>query len=54
MLVYVIYPPDFNPAKKYPALLFCQGGPSVSLNSILFLPVEFSADGGQWLHRDST
>lgn len=27
MLVWVIYPPDFNPAKKYPALLYCQGGP---------------------------
>jgi len=27
MLVWVIYPPDFDPAKKYPALLYCQGGP---------------------------
>ena len=27
MLTWVIYPPDFNPAKKYPTLLFCQGGP---------------------------
>lgn len=26
-LVWVIYPPDFDPAKKYPALLYCQGGP---------------------------
>lgn len=26
-LVWVIYPPDFSPANKYPALLFCQGGP---------------------------
>ncbi len=24
---WVIYPPDFDPAKKYPTLLFCQGGP---------------------------
>ncbi len=31
MLVWVIYPPDFNPAKKYPTLLFCQGGPQVAL-----------------------
>jgi dipeptidyl aminopeptidase/acylaminoacyl peptidase len=23
----VVYPPDFDPAKKYPALLFCEGGP---------------------------
>lgn len=27
MLTWVIYPPDFDPAKKYPTLLFCQGGP---------------------------
>ncbi|WP_241788628.1 S9 family peptidase [Sphingobacterium rhinopitheci] len=24
---WVIYPPDFDPSKKYPTLLFCQGGP---------------------------
>ena len=27
MLSWVIYPPHFNPAKKYPTLLFCEGGP---------------------------
>ncbi len=27
MLTWVIYPPDFDPEKKYPALLYCQGGP---------------------------
>ncbi len=27
MLVWVMYPPDFDATKKYPALLFCQGGP---------------------------
>lgn len=27
MLTWVIYPPDFDPTKKYPALLYCQGGP---------------------------
>lgn len=27
MLVWVIYPPKFDPNKKYPTLLFCQGGP---------------------------
>lgn len=26
-LVWVIYPPNFDPTKKYPALLYCQGGP---------------------------
>ena len=27
MLTWVILPPDFNPDKKYPILLYCQGGP---------------------------
>lgn len=27
MLVWMIYPPNFDPNKKYPALLYCQGGP---------------------------
>ncbi|NVK04245.1 MAG: S9 family peptidase [Flavobacteriia bacterium] len=27
MLTWVIYPPDFDPTKKYPTLLYCQGGP---------------------------
>ncbi len=27
MLTWVIYPPDFDPKKKYPTLLYCQGGP---------------------------
>jgi dipeptidyl aminopeptidase/acylaminoacyl peptidase len=29
--MWVVYPPDFNPAKKYPALLFCEGGPQSAL-----------------------
>ncbi len=32
MLVWVIYPPGFDPAQKYPALLYCQGGPQSSLS----------------------
>lgn len=27
MLTWVVYPPNFDPSKKYPALLYCQGGP---------------------------
>lgn len=27
MLVWVIYPPHFDAGKKYPAILYCQGGP---------------------------
>lgn len=32
MLVWVIYPPDFDPQKKYPALLYCQGGPQSAVS----------------------
>jgi dipeptidyl aminopeptidase/acylaminoacyl peptidase len=31
MLVWVILPPNFDPAKKYPTLLYCQGGPQSPL-----------------------
>jgi len=27
MQVWIIYPPDFDPQKKYPTLLYCEGGP---------------------------
>lgn len=27
MLVWVVYPPNFDKTKKYPTLLYCQGGP---------------------------
>lgn len=29
---WVIYPPDFDPAKKYPTILYCQGGPQGALS----------------------
>ncbi len=31
MLSWVIYPPDFDRSKKYPVLLYCQGGPQSGL-----------------------
>ena len=31
MLVWVIYPPGFDATKKYPTLLYCQGGPQSPL-----------------------
>ena len=31
LLSWVIYPPDFDPSKKYPTLLYCQGGPQSAL-----------------------
>jgi dipeptidyl aminopeptidase/acylaminoacyl peptidase len=32
MQTWVIYPPDFDPAKKYPTLLFCEGGPQSTVS----------------------
>lgn len=32
MLVWMIYPPHFDPAKKYPALLYCEGGPQSTVS----------------------
>ena len=29
---WIIYPPDFDPNKKYPTLLYCQGGPQGALS----------------------
>ncbi len=31
-LVWVIYPPNFDKTKKYPALLYCQGGPQSAVS----------------------
>jgi dipeptidyl aminopeptidase/acylaminoacyl peptidase len=32
MLTWIIYPPDFDSTKKYPALLYCQGGPQSAVS----------------------
>ncbi|MEL7219763.1 MAG: S9 family peptidase [Bacteroidota bacterium] len=32
MVTWVIYPPDFDRTKKYPTLLYCQGGPQGALS----------------------
>ena len=32
MLVWVLFPPDFESSKKYPALLYCQGGPQSAVS----------------------
>ncbi len=32
MLTWVIYPPNFDAQKKYPTLLYCQGGPQSSVS----------------------
>lgn len=30
--MWLVFPPDFDPGKKYPALLFCNGGPQSTLD----------------------
>ena len=32
MLVWIIYPPNFDPDKEYPALLYCGGGPQSAVS----------------------
>lgn len=32
ILTWVIYPPDFDESKEYPALLYCQGGPQSTVS----------------------
>lgn len=32
MLTWVIFPPDFDSTKRYPALLYCQGGPQQAVS----------------------
>ena len=32
MLTWVVYPPNFDPEKKYPTLLYCQGGPQSTVS----------------------
>ncbi len=32
MLCWVVYPPHFDPNKKYPTLLFCEGGPQTPVS----------------------
>lgn len=32
MLTWVVFPPNFDPNKKYPAILYCQGGPQSTVS----------------------
>ncbi len=41
MGVWVIYPPNFDPSKKYPSLLYCQGGPQSALSQFYSLRWNF-------------
>lgn len=47
MLVWVILPPNFDKSKKYPALLYCQGGPQSPLTQSYSFRWNFSLMASQ-------
>ncbi|HEX9980479.1 MAG TPA: S9 family peptidase [Flavobacterium sp.] len=47
MLVWVILPPNFDPNKKYPTLLYCQGGPQSPLTQSYSFRWNFSLMSAQ-------
>ena len=47
MLVWVIYPPDFDASKKYPTLLYCQGGPQSALSQFYSVRWNFQVMAAQ-------
>ena len=53
MLTWVIYPPQFDPNKKYPTLLFCEGRASKPRQPVLELSLEFPDYGCQRLYHRS-
>ncbi|MCC5919930.1 MAG: S9 family peptidase [Cyclobacteriaceae bacterium] len=47
MQVWVTLPPDFDPNKKYPALLYCQGGPQAAISQYFSFRWNFQAMAAQ-------
>ncbi len=47
MLTWVIYPPHFDPTKKYPTLLFCEGGPQSPVSQFWSYRWNFMVMGAQ-------
>lgn len=47
MHMWVVYPPAFDPAKKYPVLLFCTGGPQGTLSQSWSTRWNFQLMAGQ-------
>lgn len=47
MLVWTILPPGFNPTKKYPTLLYCQGGPQSTVSQFFSYRWNFSLMASQ-------
>ncbi len=47
MLAWVILPPNFDASKKYPTLLYCQGGPQSALSQFYSFRWNFQVMAGQ-------
>ena len=47
MGVWFVYPPDFDPNKKYPTLLYCQGGPQSALTQFFSTRWNFAVMAAQ-------
>ncbi len=47
MLTWVIYPPHFDPTKKYPTILFCEGGPQSPVSQFWSYRWNFMVMGAQ-------
>ena len=45
MLTWVVFPPNFDESKKYPTLLFCEGGPQNMVSQFWKLSLEFQDYG---------
>lgn len=47
MGVWFVYPPDFDPQKKYPTLVYCQGGPQSALTQFFSTRWNFAVMAAQ-------
>ena len=47
MLYWIIQPPHFDPTKKYPTLLFCEGGPQSPVSQLI-ATVYLASDRNGW------
>ncbi len=54
MLVWVILPPNFDDSKKYPTLLYCQGGPQAALTQFYSFRWNFQLMASERIYRCST
>ena len=47
MLTWIVLPPNFDPSKKYPAILYCQGGPQQAVSQFWSYRWNFAAMASQ-------